>query len=139
MPHFRSSSDGKVLWVYLTEAKILDELVIRQVQDELLRMLETTWEPAVVLDFQFVEFLSSSALGMLIRLHKRCKDLKISLKLCSIGEEIKKVFKITGLDKILSIGPGDPGDPPYGSGVVARLKPRPSGGTTAREPEPEEE
>jgi len=139
MPHFRSSSDGKVLWVRLSEAKILDELVIRQVQDELLRMLETTPEPAVVLDFQFVEFLSSSALGMLVRVHKRCKDLKISLKLCNIGKEIEKVFKITGLNKVLDIGPADPDDPPGGIGVFAKLKPRPSGGTTARDPDPEKE
>jgi len=139
MPHFRSSSDGKVLWVHLTEAKILDELVIRQVQDELLCMLEGTRELAVVLDFQFVEFLSSSALGMLIRVHKRCKDLKISLRLCNVGKDIQKVFKITGLNKVLDIGPAGPGDPPDESGVFAKLKPRPSAGTTAREPDPEEE
>jgi len=99
----RSESDGEILTVYFTEAKILDELVIRQVQDELIRMLEKTQEPNVILDFRFVKFLSSSALGMLIRVHKRCKDFKISLKLCNIDKEIEKVFKITGLNKILEI------------------------------------
>jgi anti-anti-sigma factor len=99
----RSESDGEILTVYFTEAKILDELVIRQVQDELIRMLEKTQEPNVILDFRFVKFLSSSALGMLIRVHKRCKDFKIQLKLCNIDKEIEKVFKITGLNKILDI------------------------------------
>ena len=101
----RSESDGEILTVYFTEAKILDELVIRQIQDELIRMLEKTQEPNVILDFRFVKFLSSSALGMLIRVHKRCKDFKIALKLCSIDKEIEKVFKITGLNKILDICP----------------------------------
>jgi len=104
----RSESDGEILTVYFTEAKILDELVIRQCQDELIRMLEKTQEPNVLLDFRFVKFLSSSALGMLIRVHKRCKDFKIALKLCNIDKEIEKVFKITGLNKILEIYPDSP-------------------------------
>ena len=104
----RSESDGEILTVYFTEAKILDELVIRQCQDELIRMLEKTQEPNVILDFRFVKFLSSSALGMLIRVHKRCKDFKIDMKLCNIDKEIEKVFKITGLNKILEIYPDSP-------------------------------
>jgi len=104
----RSESDGEILTVYFTEAKILDELVIRQCQDELIRMLEKTQEPNVLLDFRFVKFLSSSALGMLIRVHKRCKDFKIDMKLCNIDKEIEKVFKITGLNKILEIYPDSP-------------------------------
>ena len=99
----RSETDGEILTVYFTEAKILDELVIRQCQDELIRMLEKTQEQNVILDFRFVKFLSSSALGMLIRVHKRCKEFKIALKLCNIDKEIEKVFKITGLNKVLDI------------------------------------
>jgi len=99
----RSESDGEVLTVYFTEAKILDELVIRQVQDEVIRMLEKTQEQNVILDFRFVKFLSSSALGMLIRIQKKCKDFKIALKLCHIDPEIEKVFKITGLNKVFEI------------------------------------
>jgi anti-sigma B factor antagonist len=101
----RSESDGEILTIYFTEAKILDELVIRQAQDEVLRMLEKTQEPNVILDFRFVKFLSSSALGMLIRVQKKSKDFKISLKLCSIDAEILKVFKITGLNKVFEILP----------------------------------
>jgi anti-anti-sigma factor len=134
----RSESDGEILTVYFTEAKILDELVIRQCQDELTRMLEKTQEQNVILDFRFVKFLSSSALGMLIRVHKRCKEFKIALKLCNIDKEIEKVFKITGLDKILAINRGDD-PPPEPRGVLAKIKPRPSGGSAARALDPERE
>jgi len=101
----RSESDGEILTIFFTEAKILDELVIRQAQDEILRMLEKTQEPNVVLDFRFVKFLSSSALGMLIRVKKKSNDFKIQLKLCNIDAEIQKVFKITGLNKVFEIYP----------------------------------
>ncbi len=101
----RSESDGQILTIFFTEAKILDELVIRQAQDEILRMLEKTQEPNVILDFRFVKFLSSSALGMLIRVKKKSNDFKIQLKLCNIDAEIQKVFKITGLNKVFEIFP----------------------------------
>lgn len=101
----RSESDGKILTIFFTEAKILDELVIRQAQDDVLRLLEKTQEPNVILDFRFVKFLSSSALGMLIRVQKKSKDFKIQLALCHIDAEIMKVFKITGLNKVFSMYP----------------------------------
>jgi len=70
---------------------------------------------------------------MLIRVHKRCKDFKISLRLCNIDKEIEKVFKITGLNKILKISSGPPDDPPDEDGVFAKLKRPPSGGMAARD------
>jgi hypothetical protein len=39
----------------------------------------------------------------LFRVHKKCKEYKISLKLCNIAPEIRQVFKITGIDKILDL------------------------------------
>jgi anti-anti-sigma factor len=135
VPLIRSKSDGEILTIYFTEAKFLDELVIRQAQDEVLRVLEKTHEPSVVFDFRFVKFLSSSAFGMLIRVQKKSKDFKIALKLCNIDPEILKVFKITGLDKVFSIYPGDL---PEETGVFAKLKPRPSGGAALRAFDPEE-
>ena len=47
--------------------------------------------------------MSSAALGMLIRVNKKCKEYKVSLKLCGISSDIREVFKITGMDKIFEI------------------------------------
>ncbi len=139
MSHVRSSSDGKILTIYLTDAKIVDELVIRQVLDELLLTLNATRERMVVLDFRDVEFFSSSALGMLIRVHKRCMKLKMSLKLSNLVPEVENVFKVTGVDQLFDIVPSDPRDLPGEGGVFAKLKPRPSGGAAARDPDSEGE
>jgi anti-anti-sigma factor len=109
MSSIQWSSDGRALTVYLTEA-VLDELLLRQIESELIRLLERIREPNVVLDFRSVKFLSSSALGMLIRLKKRCNDFKVALHLCNVNMEIERVFKITGLNKGLNILSGDPPD-----------------------------
>jgi anti-anti-sigma factor len=99
----RSISDGSVRTIYLTEPRILDELAIRGIGEELLAILDKSEERNILLDFRAVQFMSSSALGMLIRFSKRCKEFKARLKLCGISPEIYQVFKITALDKILEI------------------------------------
>ncbi len=68
-----------------------------------------TEEKNVLLHFGRVVFLSSSALGMLIRVNKKCKEFKIALKLCNISPEIFEVFKITSLNKVFDIH-ADAGD-----------------------------
>ena len=103
MPLLTTSSDGEILTIYFNEARILDELVIRQVQEDIIALLGKTEERCVLLDFRRVQFLSSSALGALLRIHKKCKDFKIALRMSNIAPEIMKVFKITNLDSIFSI------------------------------------
>jgi anti-sigma B factor antagonist len=97
------ASDGRVLTICLTDAKILDAPTIEQIHQEIVAVLEKTDQPDVLIDFRAVKFMSSAALGMLIRVNKKCKEFKINLKLCNIERDIKQVFKITGLDKVFTI------------------------------------
>jgi anti-anti-sigma factor len=101
----RSESFGEIRTIQLNDAKILDESVIQQISKDLIELLGKTEETNVVLDFDQVRFMSSSALGMLIKVNKKCKEFKIDLKLCNIAPDIMQVFKITRLDKVLSIYP----------------------------------
>jgi anti-sigma B factor antagonist len=98
-----TSSDGEILTICFNEARILDELVIRQAQEEVIELLAKAKERNVLLDFRRVLFLSSSALGALLRIHKKCKEYKIVLRMSNIAPDIMKVFKITNLDSIFSI------------------------------------
>ena len=89
--------------VLFTTARILDELTIRGIGEELFAVLEKSEERNILLDFRAVQFMSSSVLGVLIRFSKRCKEFKARLKLCGISPEIFQVFKITALDKVFEI------------------------------------
>jgi anti-sigma B factor antagonist len=105
--------------------------------------LEQLQGKTVFLDFQSVDFLSSRSLGTLIKFYKRCKGLRIPLKLCNLRKEIMEIFKITNLDRIFEIvgqrPPEPPDSPPTHGEVYAKLKPRPSGGMAQCNPAPEEE
>ena len=103
MSQLKSVSDGSVRTVFFTTARILDELAIRSIGEELFAALDKSEERNILLDFRAVQFMSSSALGVLIRFSKRCKEFKAKLKLCGISPQIFQVFKITGLDKVFEI------------------------------------
>ena len=99
----KSQATPELLTIYLTEVKILDEAGIERIYKDVVELLEKTEQPNVLLDFRVVQFMSSAALGMLIRIHKKCKQFKVVLKLCNISPNIREVFEITGLNKILDI------------------------------------
>ena len=119
--------DADVTIVELTDRKILDEISISQIGEQLGALVggrtvslqsetasdegsyQVSASPAeggplkLVLDFASVSHMSSSALGMLITLHKRTRERKGSLRLCNIQPNIYEVFVITRLNEIFDI------------------------------------
>lgn len=84
-------------------ARLVDTEIINQCYREIAAALDKSDESNVLLDFSRVNFMSSMGLGMLVRVNKRCKEYKISLRLCGISPDIMEVFKITGMNKLFDI------------------------------------
>jgi len=96
------AKDG-ILTICLTDARLTDEAKLEQLGGELIKQLNDTTEERVILDFRNVQFMSSSMLGKLVQLQKKCKEFKVHLKLAAISPDIRQVFKITKLDKLFEI------------------------------------
>ena len=96
------TKDG-ILTICLTDARLTDEAKLEQLGGELIKQLNDTTEERVILDFHNVQFMSSSMLGKLVQLQKKCKEFKVHLKLAAISPDIRQVFKITKLDKLFEI------------------------------------
>jgi len=104
VPQLTFTSSGKLRTVLFTVERLVDELKIRDAGQELLGALNNReQEDKILLDFRAVQFMSSSALGVLLRFYKRCKEVKVRLKLCNIAPDILQVFKITNLTKVFEI------------------------------------
>lgn len=91
--------------VTLTDQKILEEIEIHALENSIIPLVERKQGINLVLDFSRVEFLSSSALGLLIRVSKKIYESNGQLRLCAISDSIMQVFRITRLDKIFMILP----------------------------------
>lgn len=102
-PRLTVSTEGDITIVELVDKKILDEINISQIQEQMNALVAQSMKPKVVMDFVNVAHMSSSALGMLITLHKRVREKKGELRLCSIAPSIYEVFVITRLNEIFHI------------------------------------
>ena len=102
-PHLKVTTDGDATIVALTDRKILDEINISQIGDQINALVVRPGAPKLVLDFTTVSHMSSSALGMLITVHKRIRERNGQLRLCAIQPAIMEVFVITRLNEILKI------------------------------------
>jgi anti-sigma B factor antagonist len=97
------SDVGDVTVVRFVDRKILDELNIQELGQELFQLVEEDNKNRLLLNFQHVEFLSSAALGKLITLDKKVKAHGGKMKLSNIRPEIYEVFAITKLNKLFDI------------------------------------
>ena len=102
-PRLVITNQGDVTVVKLVDRKILDEVNISHIGERLQGLVAKQEVPRLVLDFSSVGHMSSSALGMLITLHKRVREKKGLLCLAGIQAPIYEVFVITRLNEIFEI------------------------------------
>ena len=102
-PRLDVSTEGDVTVVQLLDRKVLDEVCIMQIGEEINALVAAANPPKLVLDFANVGHMSSSALGMLITLHKRIRERAGELRLACIQPSIYEIFVITRLNEIFTI------------------------------------
>ena len=94
---------GDVTVVHFRDQKIIEDLRIQELGQELFQLVEAEQRKKLLLNFSAVDFLSSAALGKLITLDKKVKGQQGVMKFCNIRPEIYEVFAITRLNKLFDI------------------------------------
>lgn len=97
------SEVGDVTVVRFRDRKIIDDINIQELGQELFSLVEQDNRGKLLLNFSSVDFLSSAALGKLITLDKKVKAHSGVLKLSNIRAEIYEVFAITKLNRLFDI------------------------------------
>jgi len=85
------------------DMKLNDDLSIQEWGDQLLALLDDSACKKLLVSFERVLFMSSSALRALITLNKKAKDVQAALVLCGIDDNIMEAFRITRLDSVFQI------------------------------------
>ena len=89
--------------ITLADEKILQTADIIALENSILPVIEGKEALKLVINFTNVQFLSSSVLGLLIRISKKIYEQDGQLRLCNINPKIFSIFKITRLDKVFDI------------------------------------
>mgnify|MGYP005831804251 CR=1 FL=1 len=97
------SEVGEVTVVRFRDHKIIEDINIQELGQELFQLVEVDRRKKLLLNFSQVDFLSSAALGKLITLDKKVKAHGGMLKLSNIRPEIYEVFVITKLNRLFDI------------------------------------
>jgi len=101
--HLDVAQVGNITVVRFRDRKIIEDINIQEIGQELTRLVEVDNHSKLLLNFASVEFLSSAALGKLITLDKKLKAHSGTLKLSNIRPEIYEVFAITKLNRLFDI------------------------------------
>lgn len=101
--HLRLETIDEVTVVSFVDTRIVTDVDIQEVGDQLYSLVEDQGHNRLLLNFGNVQYLSSAALGKLIQLKRKVTAVRGDLKLCSIHPDLMEVFKITRLDQVFKI------------------------------------
>jgi anti-sigma B factor antagonist len=92
-----------VTFVTLNDEEILEDQHIKELEKELMLVVEEAKRQDMMLDFCNVKFMTSAFLGLLVKVYKRVRERGGHLMLRHINPRIYKVFEITQLDRVFDI------------------------------------
>ena len=101
--HLDVSEVGDVTVIRFRGRRIVEDINIHELGQELFDLVEVEGRQKVLLNFSAVEFLGSAVLSKLISLERKAKAHGGALKLSNIRPEIHEVFKITMLTRLFDI------------------------------------
>jgi anti-sigma B factor antagonist len=102
-PILTFENHGPITLGRIEAASVLDAVNVTQLGSELMNYVEKKPGIRLLLDFEHVDYLSSAVLTELLRINKVVNEKKGSLRLCSLNQDIRKVFEITNLDRMFVI------------------------------------
>jgi anti-anti-sigma factor len=80
-----------------------DRMQIHQVLDKLVNFLDAKKPPALIVDLERVEKLSSEAIGALLKIRDHAVGQDCQLRLCNLQPPVHEVLKITELTQLFDI------------------------------------
>jgi anti-sigma B factor antagonist len=89
--------------VTFTEERIVDEEQVRRLRESFGQIVEKNQDKELILNFVNVKFMTSALLGLLVRVHKKVRELGGRLRLSNLDSNLRKVFEITQLTRIFEI------------------------------------
>jgi len=92
--------------VEIATPSLMDTAELEALGDDLCRLVDEQDHRRLVLDFGQVQYISSQAIGLLAKLHRKTAALKGGLLvLCNLSPRLLELLKIVHFDKMIVIKP----------------------------------
>ncbi len=106
-PLVKYEAYGPITVGTLYNTSMLDGMTVTNFGNQVVKYVEQNPGIQLMLNFQNVKYLSSAALTELIRIADATKATNGKVRLCSLCNDIEKVFEITKFDKLFEIHKGE--------------------------------
>lgn len=73
----------------------------RQIMGELVRQIDVTMPRQLTVDLGGVSFMDSSGIAILLHASRRMGELEGSIKVVNVSEQVGKVLRTAGLDRLI--------------------------------------
>jgi len=125
----RAEETPNGLTIYITAAKLVDEVVISEFGAELRELCKyaaSIGKRRLIVDFQALHFASTAVIGKLVLFNKAVKQNDLTLRLRHLNPSVFELFQITKLNKVFWISNDDRDDDLEGTGcpVPNPIKPK---------------
>lgn len=94
---------GAVTVVEFLDRRLIDAAAIERLGSHILELVNAAAVPKMVMSFEKVEYLSSSMLNQIIAVDNTVKKKNGELRLAGLDAELKKIFTLMKLNKVLTI------------------------------------
>jgi anti-anti-sigma factor len=101
--HSESRLEGKALVVRLKDRMIIEPSKVEALSAEIGRAAVDHPHEICVIDMAAVDFISSTVLGMLVKLNRTFRGKGVSFRLCNVRPEIRNVLEAGRLVKVLDL------------------------------------
>jgi anti-anti-sigma factor len=94
---------SELLVIHLRDCDVVQQDAAGQIRDRIGFIVDTASISQLLIDLSDVTFLSSSAIGQLIMLKKKCDLEEIALALCNIAPDILRVLRLVRCDEVIDM------------------------------------
>lgn len=94
--------EDKTLLVEILSSE-LDHHVARDVREEVDTILMKKQIDYIIFDFQYVNFMDSSGIGVIIGRYKKIVNHGGRVSVINMNSRVKKLFNLSGMSKIINI------------------------------------
>ena len=106
MAHVTVNPYKSCVVVEITTPSLMDPIELEALGDDLYRLVDDQDQRRLVLDFGQVQYISSQAIGILAKLHRKLSTLKGGLLiLCNLSPRLLELLRIVRFDKLITIKP----------------------------------
>lgn len=103
MSMFTTHEQKSYLVIEVKAPSLMSAVVLKEIQPELMKLVDEDGHDRLVLDLSGVRDISSQFIGIILTLHTKVAKKRGKLVLCGLNDKLNELMQLTRLDRVIAI------------------------------------